>query len=279
MRSIVIRTLLSLAALTVVFSLKAQTDPNLSQYYVAPTLYNPSATGNTDFLRIRGGARLQWVGIDGAPQSFLAAADMPFKLGTQRIGAGVNMLQESIGLYSTLNLTVQASYKLRKWGGMWSIGLGVGIYDQSFKGSEVYLPGDDDYHESTDDAIPTSDIHGTALDADFGIWYEHPKFYAGLSMTHLTAPTVTMNAANASGGSETSGERKYQFKADRTLYFTAGCNIPVKNTLFEIIPSLLVKSTFTFTTAELNARLRMRKFLSFGIGYRWDDAVIATVAA
>ncbi len=279
MRSIVIRTLLSLAALTVVFSLKAQTDPNLSQYYVAPTLYNPSATGNTDFLRIRGGARLQWVGIDGAPQSFLAAADMPFKLGTQRICAGVNMLQESIGLYSTLNLTVQASYKLRKWGGMWSIGLGVGIYDQSFKGSEVYLPGDDDYHESTDDAIPTSDIHGTALDADFGIWYEHPKFYAGLSMTHLTAPTVTMNAANASGGSETSGERKYQFKADRTLYFTAGCNIPVKNTLFEIIPSLLVKSTFTFTTAELNARLRMRKFLSFGIGYRWDDAVIATVAA
>lgn len=279
MRSIVIRTLLSLAAITVVFSLKAQTDPNLSQYYVAPTLYNPSATGNTDFLRIRGGARLQWVGIDGAPQSFLAAADMPFKLGTQRIGAGVNMLQESIGLYSTLNLTVQASYKLRKWGGMWSIGLGVGIYDQSFKGSEVYLPGDDDYHESTDDAIPTSDIHGTALDADFGIWYEHPKFYAGLSMTHLTAPTVTMNAANASGGSETSGERKYQFKADRTLYFTAGCNIPVKNTLFEIIPSLLVKSTFTFTTAELNARLRMRKFLSFGIGYRWDDAVIATVAA
>lgn len=279
MRSIVIRTLLSLAALTVVFSLKAQTDPNLSQYYVAPTLYNPSATGNTDFLRIRGGARLQWVGIDGAPQSFLAAADMPFKFGTQRIGAGVNMLQESIGLYSTLNLTVQASYKLRKWGGIWSIGLGVGIYDQSFKGSEVYLPGDDDYHESTDDAIPTSDIHGTALDADFGIWYEHPKFYAGLSMTHLTAPTVTMNAANASGGSETSGERKYQFKADRTLYFTAGCNIPVKNTLFEIIPSLLVKSTFTFTTAELNARLRMRKFLSFGIGYRWDDAVIATVAA
>ena len=279
MRSIVIRTLLSLAALTVVFSLKAQTHPNQSQYYVAPTLDNPYATGNTDFMRIRGGARLQWVGIDGAPQSFLAAADMPFKLGTQRIGAGVNMLQESIGLYSTLNLTVQASYKLRKWGGMWSIGLGVGIYDQSFKGSEVYLPGDDDYHESTDDAIPTSDIHGTALDADFGIWYEHPKFYAGLSMTHLTAPTVTMNAANASGGSETSGERKYQFKADRTLYFTAGCNIPVKNTLFEIIPSLLVKSTFTFTTAELNARLRMRKFLSFGIGYRWDDAVIATVAA
>ena len=37
MRSIVIRTLLSLAALTVVFSLKAQTDPNQSQDNFAPT--------------------------------------------------------------------------------------------------------------------------------------------------------------------------------------------------------------------------------------------------
>lgn len=40
-----------------------------------------------------------------------------------------------------------------------------------------------------------------------------------------------------------------------------------------------MKSTFTFTTGELTARARFRKFLSFGVGYRWDDAVIATVSA
>ncbi len=279
MKSTILR--LIIIALTVAFAMSAsaQSDPNLSQYYVAPTLYNPSATGSTDFLRINGGYRMQWVGIDGAPQSFLAAADMPFKLGRKRIGAGISMMQESIGLYKTLNTTAQISYKLRKWGGLLSIGLGFGLYDQSFNGSEVYLPSDDDYHESTDDAIPSNDIHGTTIDADFGVWFEHPKFYAGLSMKHLTAPTVTMNAENANGGSETSGDYRYQFQADRTLYFTAGCNIPIKNTLFEILPSVLVKSTFTFTTAELNARLRLRKFLSFGLGYRWDDAVIATVAA
>lgn len=42
---------------------------------------------------------------------------------------------------------------------------------------------------------------------------------------------------------------------------------------------MLVKSDFTFTTAEVTARARFRKFLSFGIGYRWDDGVIATIAA
>lgn len=45
------------------------------------------------------------------------------------------------------------------------------------------------------------------------------------------------------------------------------------------MPSMLVKSDFTFWTAEVMARARFRKFLSFGLGYRWDDAVIATVAA
>lgn len=257
----------------------AQSEANISQYYAVPTLFNPAATGQTDFVRIRGGARLQWVGIDNAPRTFIGAADMPFKLGNSRVGVGAVINQESIGLFSGLDLGVQASYKLRKWGGVWSIGLQIGFRDQSFKGSEVYLPDGDEYHQSTDDAIPTSDIHGTAFDGALGLWYDHSKFYAGLSCTHLMSPTITMNAESASGGSETSSARRYEFKTRRTLYFTAGCNIPIKNTLFEIMPSILVKSDFTFSTGEITARARYRKFLSFGIGYRWDDAVIATVAA
>ncbi len=257
----------------------AQTEANISQYYAAPTLINPAATGQTDFVRIRGGARLQWLGIENAPKTFMGAADMPFKVGNSRVGVGAVVARESIGLYSSMDLGVQASYKLKKWGGVWSIGLQIGFRDQSFKGSEVYLPDGDDYHQGTDDAIPTSDIHGTAFDGALGLWYEHPKFYAGLSCTHLMSPTITMNAESSSGGSETSSDRKYVFQARRTLYFTSGCNIPIKNTLFEIMPSILVKSDFTFTSGEIMARARYRKFLSFGIGYRWDDAVIATIAA
>ena len=248
----------------------AQTEANISQYYAAPTLINPAATGQTDFVRIRGGARLQWLGIENAPKTFMGAADMPFKVGNSRVGVGAVVAQESIGLYSSMDLGVQASYKLKKWGGVWSIGLQIGFRDQSFKGSEVYLPDGDDYHQGTDDAIPTSDIHGTAFDGALGLWYEHPKFYAGLSCTHLMSPTITMNAESSSGGSETSSDRKYVFQARRTLYFTSGCNIPIKNTLFEIMPSILVKSDFTFTSGEIMARARYRKFLSFGIGYRYQ---------
>lgn len=267
---------LVLAAAASVASLSAQTDAQFTQFYELPTLYNPAATGRTDFLSIRGAGRLQWVGIDNAPTSFLAAADMPFKLLGQRFATGLVMQQESYGLYNSLNLNAQLGYKRKRWGGEFTIALQIGMYDQRFKGSEVYIPDGDDYHQGTDEGIPTTDLHGTALDLGAGIWYEHKRWYAGLSVTHLSSPAITMGGE---GGSDATGGQIYEFKAARTLYFTGGCNIPINNTLFEIMPSVLVKSDFTFTTGEIMARARYNKFLSFGIGYRWDDAIMATIAA
>ena len=259
----------------------AQTDAQISQYWAVPTFYNPAAAGSGagDMLRIRGGARLQWVGIDNAPMAFRLGAAMPFKFLNKRGGVGLVASQESAGLYRSLAVGAQISYKLRKLGGEWSAGIQLGMYDQSFKGSEVYLPDDDDYHEGTDEAIPTQDIHGTAFDIAAGIRYEHKWFHAGVGCTHLTAPTISMSAGDQAGGSETSGERRYEFKADRTLYFNAGSNIPIKNTLFEIMPSVIVMSDFTFTTGQLDIRGRWKKFLSLGVGYRWNDAVVISLAA
>lgn len=255
---------------------RAQTDAQFSQYYQVPSLYNPAATGLTDFIRLRGAGRLQWVGIDGAPTTFLLTGDMPFKFLGKRFGTGLVMQQESIGLYKSLNLGAQIGYKLRKFGGEFTGALQIGMYDQHFKGSEVVLPEGDDYHQGTDEGIPMTDLHGTALDLAAGLWFNHKLWHAGISCTHLTAPTIKMGGESGEGGSD---ENIYEFKAARTLYFMGGCNIPLKNTLFELMPSVLVKSDFTFTSAEITARARYNKFLTFGVGYRWDDAIVATVAA
>lgn len=272
----ILRYLLCSLLLAVAVKAPAQTDAQLSQYYEVPTYYNPAAIGQTDLLRIRGGARLQWVGIDNAPQTFLATADMPFKLFNKRFGVGLVVNQESLGLYKTLNLNAQIGYKFKKFGGEFTAAIGLGMYDQSFKGSDVTIPDDDDFHQGSDDGIPTQDLHGTAFDIAAGLWYKHKYFWTGVSMTHLTSPTVTLKS-EAEGGAE--GEHIYEFNTGRTLYFMAGGNIPIKNTLFEMMPSVLVKSDFTFTTAEITARCRYKKFLTFGLGYRYDDSVYATIAA
>lgn len=256
--------------------MSAQTDVQFSQYYEVPSYFNPSAIGQTDFLRIRGGMRMQWVGIHNAPRDFVGVADMPFKLADKRLAVGILFSSDKAGLYSSLNAGAQIGYNLKLLGGNFTAGLQIGFYDQGFKGSDVYIPDDDNYHESNDDGLPTQDIHGTALDLAAGVWYVHRYFTAGLSATHLTSPTITMTGESASAGES---NREFQFQARRTLYFTALSNIPINNTLFEIVPSVLVKSDFSFTTAEATVRCRYNKFLTFGLGYRWKDAVIATVAA
>lgn len=255
----------------------AQTDIQLSQYYEVPSYFNPSAIGLSDYLRIAGGTRMQWVGIDGAPRDFVATANMPLKLMDKRFAVGVMFDTDKAGLYNSLNAGAQLAYSRKLAGGTLSAGLQIGFFDQAFKGSEAYIPDNDDYHDSNDDGIPDRDLHGTALDLGIGLWFTHRYFSAGLSATHLTSPTVTMNAETASGGQTT--DREYQFQARRTVYFTAISNIPINNTLFEIVPSVLVKSDFSFTTGEATVRCRYDKFLNFGLGYRWRDAIVLSVGA
>lgn len=264
---------------------KAQGDAMLSQYWALPTYYNPGATGDTDNLRLRGGGRLQWIGIDNAPKTFVLAADMPFKLLGKRFGAGLVAQQESMGLFRNLTVNAQIGYKLKLFKGELTGSLQIGFLNEQFRGSEVYIPSDDDFHQPDDDAIPNRDVSGNALDLGLGLYYTHPKFWAGVSLLHANSPTVTFTSEgeSASGSpSLPSGDgvaKKYQFTAKRAAYFMAGSNIPVKNTLFEVIPSLIVRSDFTFTDFELTGRLRYNKLFTAGIGYRYNDALSLMLGA
>lgn len=270
-----LRYILTVLAALVGVSVQAQTDAQFTQYYEMPAFYNPAAIGRTDYVNVRGGARLQWLGVTNAPRSFVLGADMPVRALGKRLAVGAVMGQEGIGLFKTMTLDVRGGYQLKKLGGTWTAALSVGMYDQKFLGTEVKLPDGDDFHQGTDEGVPTTDLHGTALDLGVGVWYEHRLFWAGLSARHITSPTITLN----SDAGDASAQNSFQFQAGRVLYFMAGGNIAVKNTLFEVMPSVLVKSDFTFTTAEVNARVRYNRFLSLGAGYRVNDAVTASLAA
>ncbi|MBD5238447.1 MAG: PorP/SprF family type IX secretion system membrane protein [Bacteroidales bacterium] len=261
--------------LCLIFALTARAemvDPSLTQYFQAPSLFNPAAAGATDLMRIRVGSRMQWIGIDGAPRDFLATADVPFKLINRRWGAGVAMVQETIGLYQTLSMGVQLSGRQKIGKGYLSFGLQAAYLNQQFKGSKVVIPDDDDYHESTDDAIPTQDVTGQGFDMNIGLTYTHRLFTLGLACTHLLSPQVKMRR-EGSEGSSGSGEQEWLFPFDRTLYFTAESNIPIKNTLFEVLPSLMVRTDLASFQADVTARLRWKKFLTAGLGYRTQDAL------
>ncbi len=267
-----------ITAITSIIGLRAQSDAQLTQYYEVPAYYNAGAIGESDLLRIRGGMRMQWMGIHGAPRTLVATADMPVRVLGKRLAVGMVLQQESIGLYRNMTLGARVAYHQNLLKGRLSAGVGIGFLDQSFKGSDVFLPDEDDFHQGSDDAIPTNDVRGNALDLSAGLMYTHRLFWAGVSVNHLNNPTVKLSTDTGnSSGSDTG--YNYEFTAGRVAYFMAGSNIQIKNTLIEVIPSLLVKSDFRFTTGEATARVRYNKFLTAGIGYRYKDAVSLILGA
>lgn len=275
--------------LTVAFGLldaSGQSDAMLTHYWAIPTYYNPAAVGETDYLRLRGGSRLQWIGIDRAPRTFLAAADMPFKFDDKKFGAGLTVQHESQGLYRNLTVNFQFGYKLKLFKGELTFALQGGLLNEQFLGSEVYIPDDDDYHQPVDEAIPDHDVTGNSFDLGLGAYYRRGGSWLGLALLHANNPIVTFSSDGLTGGSSgdisgtgSNGVKNFEFTASRTLYFTAGSNIKVKNTLLEVIPSMLVRSDFTFTSFELTGRVRYNRMFSAGIGYRYKDAVSLMLGA
>lgn len=264
--------LICLTLLSACLPCRAQTDPNLTQYFQSPTFFNPASAGHTDLLRIRVGSRLQWLGIEGAPRDFMATGDIPFKLINRRWGAGAVLMQESIGLYRTLSVGAQLSARQKVGKGLLSLGVQVSYLNQQFKGSEVYIPDDDDFHQSNDEAIPNTDVTGQGVDLGLGVAFSHKWVDLGVSCTHLLQPTLKLRREGDNGTASSEGQ-DFEFTFPRTLYFTAQSNIPIKNTLFEVLPSVMLRSDLHTVQANVTARVRWHKFLTVGLAYRTQDAV------
>ncbi len=252
----------------------AQGDVAVSQYWSAPTFYNPAAVGTDgENLRLRAGSRLQWVGVERAPKLFFGTGDMQLGFVDKRLGGGVVINQESLGLFTNTGVAAQGSYSLALLGGKLSAGVQLGYYNSKFRGSEVVLPGDGEGNSGVDEAIPTQDLVGQTVDAGVGVWYSRPNFWTGVSVMHLTEPTISLGVDTQSD----SGVSQFETVLRRGVYFMVGGNIPVKNTLFQMQPSLFLRNAIDGIGGEANLRASYNRFLTVGCGYRYKEAVTAMV--
>ena len=110
----------------------AQYDVSFSHYWDLEPYYNAGAAGIYEKLNLRAATRQQWVGMPGAPKSFLALADMPLRFLKADHGVGLMLANDSYGLFKTTSLGLQYAYKVRLWGGQLSLGLQLGLVSQTF---------------------------------------------------------------------------------------------------------------------------------------------------
>jgi len=229
--------LLPIIVLAGILPLKAQFDTQLSNYWAAISYFNPAYAGQTGNLEATLLSRIQWLGIPNAPRTTVLAAQMPYPLLGKVQGFGASMYNDRSGLFSVTEYSGQYAWKKKMFKGTFSVGIQGGYISQSFDGTKVVIP-QDDYHQQTDEAIPTTLVSGHSIDGALGVFFSKEKWFAGLSVTHLLAPTLLLND-------------NYKSEIPRTYYFTAGYNIQLSNPLLELRPTVLVK-TMEMSSLYLN---------------------------
>lgn len=246
----------------------AQVDAAFSHFWVGPSYYNPAAAGEHNAIHMNLGSRMQWVDFKDPPMTFYLTVDMPYKLMGQRLGAGVKAEFERIGLFTNTRIGAQLAWKRRFGKNMLSVGFQPGVFSQTWRGHEANTT--DDSSQGNDDAIPRDDVSGTSFDANVGVYFSNPHYWAGVAITHVTAPHIELKRSRES-------QDIYEFIVSRGYYFMAGGNIPINNTLFEIQPSGMFAMYQTAWTAQIATMLRYNRMLNLGFGYRWKDAVTAYI--
>lgn len=248
-----------------VVGMRAQYDSQLSQYFMAMGYYNPAYAGVTGDLNLLALSRLQWIGIEGAPKSFFINADMPLKIKKTNHGIGLVVFTEGIGLFQNTHVNLQYAYKQKLFGGTLSIGVQFGMVNQSFDGEKVFYP-TSQFHQQEDQAIPLTQVSGMGLDINAGLYYTHKHFYLGIGATHLNKTEIQLD------------EYSYMYLTS-TYNLTGGYNIQFRNPLFELQPSVFLKTDMQSFQADITARLEYNKMFNGGFSWRVNESVILLLGA
>ena len=254
-----------LLPLMTAWTLRAQNEVQSSMYWAVPTLYNPATAGIDTALHVTAFDRMQWVGVENAPQTFFVSADLPVKFMKRAHGVGVSITHDKAGLFTTTYFDGDYACRMQLWGGLLQAGVQLGLVNQGFDGSGIYIP-DGDAWEPGDDALPSGSVSAMAFDMGVGAYYQRGWWWGGVSALHLTKPQIDLD------------EYAYS-ELERTYYFHAGGNIPIKRTLFLVQPSVLVKTTFLATQVDVTLRATWNKRFWGGVTYRNGDAVVVMVGA
>ena len=259
MKKVVLSLLLLLVSIGSVFS---QFDAQMSQYMFNIASFNPAAVGDGDLIQLTFQHRLQWVGIPNAGQTTNVSISSPLKIGSVTSGVGIKFLNDKVGLFNIKSTHFQYAYKKKLGKGVLSIGADLGFESLGFNGDSVHTIPIGDYHKIGEDTeIPKSSVVGMSFDMNAGVFYSTPRYYAGLSYSHLNSPTV-------------SWDDKTQFKEYGSLYLTGGYNFVMVDPKFILKPSALYKTDFSSWQLDLSSRLEYNNKYWGGLTYRVQDAVV-----
>lgn len=172
------KKIIAIFLLSLCFNGMAQQDAIYSQYIFNPFAINPAYAGSRNSYSAVLLHRSQWVGIEGAPTTQTLAVHAP--LNKMNIAWGVNFSHDQLGPSRNVLAGATGAYHLKFTESKLAFGLRLGLYNTVMDRSLFNFKEDGDQFDvgGTESAIVPS--------FDFGVYYYKTRFFAGLSVNHIT---------------------------------------------------------------------------------------------
>lgn len=255
------RIFLTTILLMVSVFIKAQQDPQFSQYMFTQLSINPGFAGSDDKINVYALTRQQWVGFmdKGAPQISVFNMDAAFSLFKLPLGAGISIKNDVIGFNNDTEINISLAYKVNIGNGILGIGIKGGIVNTDISGEWKYPDADG----QDDPAIPKNQKGMAMVDLGFGLFYKTNDLYLGVASTHLNEAEFDLEQGNPS--------------LQRHYYVSAGYDMALRNPLLEFKPSILVQSDGAYSQLSINALLQYNKKIWGGVSWRTDNAIVGVL--
>jgi type IX secretion system PorP/SprF family membrane protein len=202
--------------------------------------------------------RNQWDKVNGAPNS----AILNIESNLSRFlpgGIGINFYHDAIGFSRQNNLLLNYSYPIQI-GREGVLGVGVGIGIMNFGMDPEWVPPT----QAVDPTLPVG-FAATAVDANFGLYFQSKDYYVGISSTHLTESELSKAVSQVTQSYQTA----------RHYYLMGGYKF--KDVMNGTIDAqMLVRTDFIRFSADLNARYLFKlddKDAYGGLTFRTSDAI------
>lgn len=239
----------------------AQYDVSFSHYFDLEPSYNAAAVGKQSKLNVAAAYAMDLAGFKRNPQTMYVGADLPFYFLKSYHGAGIQLMNDKLGLFTHQRLALQYAFKVKLFGGTLSTGVSAGLLSESFDGTKV------DLEDSSDPAFSSSKLDGNSIDLGAGLYYTRGTLYVGLSAQHLNSPLIKLGETN-------------ELKVDATYYLTGGYDIRLRNPYLTIKPSFLVRTDGVAWRGDITGRLvytNDKKMMYLGVGCSPTNSVTVLI--
>lgn len=251
--------LIALALLTFV-DVKAQQDPQYTQYMYNMSIMNPAYAGSKE--NMTGGVlyRKQWVEIEGAPTTGTFFINSPVG---KNVGLGLSAINDKIGPVEETNVYADFSYTLNLGGDRrLAFGLkGGGTFHKVGLFSQI---GDGHVPDLNDPAFQQNSSK-SFLNVGSGFFYYTNKYYVAVSVPNM----LKSSYLDYSGG---------RLGTETLHYFITGGYVFDINPDLKFKPSTMIKSSLNApVSVDLSANFLFNDKFEVGGTYRLQDSFGAMV--